>query len=218
MTVTAVVCVRNGALRLGRALDSIRRQRRQPDEVLVVDGRSTDATADLARRWGARVIRQDGTGLADARNLALQRSRGEFVAFLDHDDRWTEDKLALQSAALHAAAGSAYAAAHLRFVADDEAGSAIPGLRGEARLGRTPGTLLARRSVFERVGPFAVELGIGCDMDWFARADLAGCRPIILAEVLLLKTLRADALSADPARNREAAFAVIARRLRERRG
>ncbi|BBK30820.1 glycosyl transferase family 2 [Stella humosa] len=217
MTITAVVCVRDGALRLPRALASIRAQTRQPDEVLVVDGRSTDGTAEIARQWGARVVEQSGRGLADARNLALAEARGRLVAFLDHDDRWMPDKLARQAADLAGPDETAYGVAHLRFVADDADGTPIDGPRGLPRLGRTPGTLVAPRALFDRVGPFDPTLGMGCDMDWFVRADAAGCRRVADPAVLLLKTLRADALSADPAVNRAAAFAVIARRLRDRR-
>ena len=216
--VTAIVCVRDGAARLPRALASIRAQTQPPDEVLVVDGRSADGSAAIARAWGARVVTQAGSGLADARNLGLSLATGAGIAFLDHDDRWTPDKLARQGADLAAAHGPAHAVAHLRFVADDAAGTAVPGPRGQPRLGRTPGTLLAPRAVFERVGPFDPSLGMGCDMDWFARAEAAGIARVETPAVLLLKTLRGDALSADPARNRAAAFAVLARRLAARRG
>ncbi|WP_374448095.1 glycosyltransferase family A protein [Stella sp.] len=214
--ITAVVCVRDGALRLPRALASIRAQARAPDEVLVIDGRSADGSAAIAAAWGARVVLQRGQGLADARNLALAEAHGDLVAFLDHDDRWTPDKLARQEAALAAPPAAAYAVAHLRFVADDAEASAIAGPRGAPRLGRTPGTLLAHRRLLDRVGPFLPDLGMGCDMDWFARAA-AVAEPAVEPAVLLLKTLRADALSADPARNRTAAFAVVARRIAARR-
>ncbi|BBK36023.1 hypothetical protein STAQ_11010 [Allostella sp. ATCC 35155] len=213
--ITAIVCVRNGAVRLPRALASIRAQTRPPDEVLVVDGQSSDGTGAIAAGWGARVVMQEGEGLADARNLGVARAHGDMLAFLDHDDRWMPDKLARQAAALDRMAGPAYAIAHLRFVTDAADPLPVPGPRGVPRLGRTPGTLLVHRAILDRVGPFAAEFGMGCDMDWFARA--ASEPSVTDPQVLLQKTLRADALSADPARNRAAAFAVVARRLAERR-
>ena len=206
--------MRDGAARLPRALASIRAQTRPPEEVLVIDGRSSDESAAVAAAWGAHVVVQEGDGLADARNLGIASARSDLLAFLDHDDRWVPDKLARQASALERLPGPAYALAHLRFVTD-EAGP-VPGPRGLPRLGRTPGTLLVHRAILDRVGPFAAEFGMGCDMDWFARA---ASEPWVTdPEVLLLKTLRADALSADPGRNRAAAFAVVARRLAERRG
>ena len=75
--VTAIVCVRDGAARLARALASIRAQTLPPDEVLVVDGRSADGSAAIARAWGARLVTQAGSGLADARNLIDNLGLGE---------------------------------------------------------------------------------------------------------------------------------------------
>ncbi|MCC7274918.1 MAG: glycosyltransferase family 2 protein [Alphaproteobacteria bacterium] len=216
LLVSAVVCVRNGALRLPRALASIAAQQHRAEEIVLVDGDSTDATREIATAWPTvRVIRQEGSGLADARNRGVAAAHGDVIAFLDHDDAWTADKLAVQMALLQRLPPPAYSVAHLRFVGD--AGEAITGARAAPRLGRTPGTLVAHRAAFDRVGPFDGSFGMGCDMDWFARAATAGLPCAVAPGTLLLKTLRSDALSADTAGNRAAAFAVIGARLRARR-
>lgn len=54
-------------------------------EILVIDHRSTDATAEVARRAGARVIRETGTSIGAVRNAGLKAARGEFVAYVDAD-------------------------------------------------------------------------------------------------------------------------------------
>jgi glycosyltransferase involved in cell wall biosynthesis len=57
--------------------------------VVVVDDGSTDDTAAVAERLGARVIRHDrNRGVSAARNTALEAATGEWVAFLDTDDEW----------------------------------------------------------------------------------------------------------------------------------
>ncbi len=72
-------------------------------EVLVVDDGSTDDTLErlrIAYENQARVqlFALSHGGVARARNFGLWRARGEFVAFLDHDDRWLPAKLRLQLA------------------------------------------------------------------------------------------------------------------------
>jgi glycosyltransferase involved in cell wall biosynthesis len=209
--VSVVVAVRNGAARLGAALDSIRAQSHPAAEIIVVDGRSTDETVAVATgRGDVRLLVQEGEGLGDARNLGIAAARCPVIAFLDHDDLWTPDKLARQLAALAALPAPGGLIAHL--VERDAAGA-----DGPPRPGRTPGTLLADRSLFEMVGGFATDLAIGTDMEWFARAAERGARLELLPDVLLVKRRRADSLSADRARSRAEAFAVLRRSLARRR-
>ncbi len=88
-------------------------------EIVVVDDGSRDAGAKIVEAIAAqdprlRLLRQDNAGVAAARNAALAASSGEFVAYLDADDLWAPDKLALQLAALRAAPDAALAYAWFR--------------------------------------------------------------------------------------------------------
>lgn len=99
MRITAAIVARDEAEVIGRALASIAEQSRLPDEVLVVDDGSTDGTAEIADRAGARVVRC-GQGEPEARNLALAEATGTHLAFLDADDAWPPDHLAQVAALL----------------------------------------------------------------------------------------------------------------------
>ena len=58
------------------------------DEVVVVDTGSTDGSVELARELGARVISHSWRGdFSEARNLALEEARGEWILYLDADER-----------------------------------------------------------------------------------------------------------------------------------
>lgn len=82
-------------------------------EVLVVDDGSTDCTRDIVSSFGppVRLITQVNSGVCVARNRGVKEAKGEFICFLDHDDYWFPDKLALQIDAMrrHPECGVVYA-------------------------------------------------------------------------------------------------------------
>lgn len=87
--VTVVVPTHNGRARLPECLAALDRQdHRGPVEVVVVDDASTDGTADVARRLGARVVRADvNVGPGQARNLGVAQASHTILAFTDDDCR-----------------------------------------------------------------------------------------------------------------------------------
>jgi cellulose synthase/poly-beta-1,6-N-acetylglucosamine synthase-like glycosyltransferase len=99
-TVTVVVTVLNDP-RVRRTVESLLRQRRRPEEILVDDGGGTDVVARIT----AELARNDPTvrhlaapgNIPESRNAALRVARGEFVAFLDADEvappGWLEEML-----------------------------------------------------------------------------------------------------------------------------
>jgi len=65
-------------------------------EVIVVNDGSTDGTREKLAKFGdrIRVIDQANRGVSAARNAGIKAAAGEYIALLDGDDMWTEDKLA----------------------------------------------------------------------------------------------------------------------------
>jgi glycosyltransferase involved in cell wall biosynthesis len=211
VTVSIVMIVRNGARLLAGAIESVLDQTLQPDEILVVDGRSTDETVAIATGYGASVTQQPRTGIADARNHGIASTQGQLVAFLDHDDRWLPTKLErqLEAFADHTAG---YCVTLLREVAVD--GMAVhpvlaPQLaRGPVR-GLTPSTLMVRRNALETIGLFDPGYGVGCDSEWFARAAGLGIPQVLVDEVLVEKVLHDRNASIDTAGTRRALLRVL---------
>jgi len=85
--VSIVIPCYNQAHFLRDAIESVRRQTYPNVEIVVVDDGSTDDTSAVAAELGARCIRQENRGLAAARNRGLAESSGEYLVFLDADDR-----------------------------------------------------------------------------------------------------------------------------------
>src|SRR2546427_8430018 len=99
--VSVVVTTYNHRAYVGAAIASALAQTFADREVVVVDDGSTDGTAAIVASFGDRIrsIRQENQGVAAARNTGVLNARGELVAFLDGDDLWEPDKLAMQVAA-----------------------------------------------------------------------------------------------------------------------
>mgnify|MGYP001082613976 CR=1 FL=1 len=95
----------NGAADLAEALDSVMAQTCTDWEIIFWDNGSTDAGPAIAESYGPRVrcFRAGNTvPLGAARNLAIARARGRYIAFLDCDDVWLPEKLERQRALLDA--------------------------------------------------------------------------------------------------------------------
>jgi rhamnosyltransferase len=86
MTVTVALPVRNGGALLGEVLAAARAQR-VDHELLVIDSGSTDGSADLARRHGARVVEIPHADFSHGgtRNRLMELASGDHVAFLTQD-------------------------------------------------------------------------------------------------------------------------------------
>ena len=98
--ITAIVPVYNRFSTLPRTLDSILRQTRPADEVLIVDDSSKSPVEDFLKSTGGyldrvRVVRSEtNLGCGGARNLGARMASNDWVAFLDSDDLWMDDCLA----------------------------------------------------------------------------------------------------------------------------
>ena len=219
--VGVVIPVRDGAAHLGGALRSVLAQEPAPHDVVVVDGGSTDGSAELARSWpGVRVVAQTGAGLGQARNQGVAEVRGELVAFCDADDRWTEGSLAVRVQALVDDPELAAVVGTLETVALD--GTVVPSHR-QADLGRrtvawTPGGVVLRRATLDQVGAWREDLHIGTDSDWLVRLAASGLAIHHLDHLVLVKGARSQSLSTDVAAYRDELLQVGWSFVRRRRG
>jgi glycosyltransferase involved in cell wall biosynthesis len=100
--VSIIVPTYNRSRLLVEAINSALNQTYRQVEVIVVDDGSPDDTPAVAAQFGGRIqyICQQNAGVSAARNRGFSESKGEFVCFLDDDDVYFEDKIALQVDAL----------------------------------------------------------------------------------------------------------------------
>ncbi len=101
---SVVVPCYNGQAYLEETLKTALAQTYPAIEIIVVNDGSTDRSREIACSMGPRVtvVDQENRGLSGARNTGARHASGDWIAFLDADDLWIPEKLALQAEAIMA--------------------------------------------------------------------------------------------------------------------
>jgi glycosyltransferase involved in cell wall biosynthesis len=183
--VSIVLPTRNRAGELREAVESVFRQTFASWECLVVDDGSSDGTPEIAGELAladrrVRTIRRDpGGSHGAARNAGLAAARGDLVAFLDDDDRWLPEKLALQIRILEQDLEAAMLFGRVELFGDAEGvwprrlALTRPTVRELLASNFVPvSTVVARRSAVERAGGFDANLPVAEDYDLWIRIAL----------------------------------------------
>lgn len=164
---------------LPEAIESVLAQDAGAVEIVVVDDGSPDNVGEVAARYpGVACIRQPNGGLATARNTGLEQADGEFVLFLDADDRLLPGAIAHGLAALGERPEAMMAAgtweligeAGERLPADppQQPREAFPALL-ESCFISTPAAVLYRRRLFAETGGFDPSVSASADYDLYLR-------------------------------------------------
>lgn len=194
--VSVIIPVYNYDRYLAEAIESVLNQTYRRLEVIVVDDGSTDRSSEVAKGFADRGVRycyQDQAGIGLARNAGVELAQGDFIAFLDADDRWPEEKLARQlgafenDPALDMVFGQAV---QLHNGPEWEEGvkeKKVPA--GDMVPGMVAGTMLIKRDAFSRVGEFPGGLKVGEFIDWYARAGELKIRSLVLPDLFLWRRI-----------------------------
>lgn len=194
--VSVIIPVYNYERYLGEAVESVLNQTYKNLEVIVVDDGSTDQSGAVARSFANRGVRycpQIHAGIGPARNKGVELARGEFLAFLDADDRWPLEKIERQLRAFESDPELEMVfgyALQLQNGAAWEAGVSDKNRTVDGMVpGMVPGTMLIKRDAFERVGKFQGGWKVGEFIDWYARAVELNVRSLVMPELLLWRRI-----------------------------
>jgi len=164
--VSVVIPCYNHAQFLAEAIESVLAQSYSNFEIIVVDDGSIDHTAEVVRCYSpVRYVYQENAGLSSARNTGLRQSCGEFLVFLDADDRLLPHALETGISCMREHPECAFVSGHCRVI--DSRGAILPSPR-QLRIEREhylallrggtyiwcPATVLYRRQIFDFVGGF----------------------------------------------------------------
>ena len=205
--VTVVVPTRGRAAYLEVTLDSLCRQRsRTAHELLVVDDGATDATPDVAERFGVRLIRhEERRSLNAARNTGLREAGADLIAFVDDDvlvpPGWLD--ALVEGAGRHPEGDAFGGPIRARFEGHTPRGCGredppITTLDLGSEDVEAPmvwgANFAVRRSAVERIGEFdeSLDRSHGDEEDWLLRLQAAGGRIVYLANAGLDHRRSAD--------------------------
>jgi len=194
VTVSVAIATYNRAGMVRQAIEAALGQTRPPDEIVVADDTSTDSTWSVLNELAAGEPRLNifrrarNSGGVENWSFAIGHTTGDYIAWCSDDDRFTPDHL--QGSIEYLEAHPEVGLVHSGFIDVIETGESASKQTRPLRFPRTrivterdllgyltryydwpfhPSTLVMRRTVWERVGPFNPAYALA-DTDWFVRA------------------------------------------------
>jgi len=195
-SVSVIIPTFNRAMKTARAVASVLYQTYMDYEIIVVDDGSQDNTGDLMRQFGRRlryIAHPFNRGVSVARNRGIRESDAPWIAFLDSDDYWLPQKLAVQMAFFRSHPEAVICQTQEIWIRNGR--YANPKKRHLKPSGDvfepslslclvSPSAVMLRRSLIEEVGPFDEDLPVCEDYDLWLRI---ACRhPVYLIEDRLI--------------------------------
>ncbi len=179
--ISVVIPVFNNVKFVGQAIESVLSQQLAPStEIVVVDDGSEDGSGDAAASYtGVRVIRQTNGGIGAARNTGIEAATGRLITFLDADDLFTDGR---QAALVSGLADSDAVFGRVIQFRDD-------GWESEPAPARLASTMLIRREMLDRIGPFDETVRVGEFIDWWSRAEDAGVTAMTIDDTVLRRRI-----------------------------
>ncbi len=196
-TVSVIIPTFNRCDLTSRAVTSVLKQTRSPDEILIIDDGSTDGTYEKIPHQfrETRFITQEHQGVSAARNRGIREARGDWLAFLDSDDEWLPRKLEAQLRSLEEA--PSFKVCHTNEIWIRRGRRVNPMKKHEKHGGHifryclplcviSPSSVIVHKSVLERVGGFDESLPVCEDYDMWLR--ITPLYPVLyLEEALVMK-------------------------------
>lgn len=174
------VCWNAGDL-LRPTMESVRRQSCRNYEYLIIDGASTDTTADVVRSYGDLVttyVSEPDKGIYDAMNKGVRLARGEWIHFLNANDFFADELVLAHVAkklALSADAELVYGDVYHRTDFSSELYRFDWLNRRNLRLEHLcHQAVFARKRLFEEIGCFDLQYRINADYDWLLKVFQRG--------------------------------------------
>lgn len=194
--ISAIIPSYNRISTIGRALESVLKQTYGVSEIILVNDGSTDKTEE----WVAvnfpdvTVIHQENQGVSAARNIGIQHATTDWIAFLDSDDVWYDEKLEKQVKALEGNPDCLMCHTEEQWIYNGKPKIVPESYRKKGgwifedclpRCAIAPSAALIHRSIFEKVGWFDESLPVCEDYDLWLR--ITSRHPVLLVNEPLIE-------------------------------
>lgn len=226
-TISVVIPTYNRSALLPEALQSVFAQTYGDYEVVVVDDGSTDDTPRALQPFADRLrcVHQTNQGEAAARNRGVREARGEWIAFLDSDDRWVAEALGtLVTATQRFPEAGLIAMRSRRLAADGSISGRAQGKNSRGWYFSTASLLwgdsggvltpMVRRSLLLSAGGFDTSLSSATDCDMWIRLSFMTTM-VGIPDALLLRRFHASNMTRDRVQNAEMWLRILERLARE---
>jgi glycosyltransferase involved in cell wall biosynthesis len=180
--VSVIIPTKNRATYVSSAIRSVLCQTFRDFEVIVIDAASTDNTKEVISNFSDKRVRlffeKKDRGVSASRNLGIVLSKGEFIAFLDDDDQWTQRKLEKQLELIRSRPNVGVVFSGGYWILEDGKllGIYLPSVRGnifpkilETNFVGNCSGVLVRRECLDKNGRFDESLRAGEDWDMWIR-------------------------------------------------
>jgi glycosyltransferase involved in cell wall biosynthesis len=170
--VSVIIPVYNSEKYLSEAIESVLAQTYQAFELIIIDDGSSDRSREIATSYPmVNYIYQQNSGVAAARNKGIKIAKGDFLAFLDADDLWMPEKLALQMEAFARDPSLEIVTGYVEQFISPELAPEIArkySFPDRPLQGYSPGAITIRRNTFKKTGLFHEDFQGGEAISWFA--------------------------------------------------
>lgn len=219
--VSVIIPVYNCEKYLEAAIESILAQTYQMLEIIVVDDGSTDRSAEITRSFTAvKYFKISHGGATKALNYGIARCRGDYIAFLDADDLWVEEKLSKQIATFKANPKLEAIFGYIHQFKSPELDQATKdkiAIPAEMAPGYHKDTILIKTKALYRVGLYDENVVFSDFIDWYLRASEKGLKSLMLKEVVAKRRIHKTNLGIRQRDNRQEYARVLKASLDRRR-
>ena len=177
MKITIVTVCYNAEKTIERTIESVLSQTYNDIEYIIIDGASTDDTLDIAYKYKEKIkiISEPDNGLYDAMNKGVNASCGDYIMFLNADDKFYDNRVVEKFAKKCEQKQTDLVYGNLAFYEKNRINiQRHPHLNKIYLIKNTPQqpATFYKKNVFTKVGLFDVNLKIVADQEWFLRAFL----------------------------------------------
>lgn len=171
--ISVIIPVFNAEKYVAQAIESVVAQGYANLEILIVDDGSVDNSRSIVESIDAPIeyFYQENSGPSAARNRGLFNAKGDFIAFLDADDLYPDNKFNTQLSTFEENPGLEIVTGRIQYVYLEGAEKKIIDFeRDDNTLVHVHlGSMLSRRSAFDKIGPFDEGLRFSEDIEWWLR-------------------------------------------------
>jgi glycosyltransferase involved in cell wall biosynthesis len=173
--ITVIIPVKDRMHFIEKALQSIANQQVSDLQIIIVDDGSTDQTVQRCLKFkknsgiALSIIHTKNAGPARARNLAIQQSNSDFIAFLDSDDWWPKDRLQSHLNAYCQEPNADIIVGKTKLIADSLCRQKDFRFKADCLHSTSLTAATFKTNVFDKIGLLDSSLAFGEDTDFFFR-------------------------------------------------